>query len=472
MNSAPTSQNASSRPAPGPRGRAQLRHLERLFRDPHSALDELRDEFGPIVGLGVGPLHLVVVGDPDLMHDMFMMDADSFRWGHKFNAVGVRFVVGPGSMIVSDGADHHRRRRSVQAAFTRKRLSGWIPMILQRTDTAIDSAVESAANTDGPVDLYPIGRNLVLTVAVHAFFGGRLAERAREIGGLMQRPQDFLEASALKQLPHPFPFTARSRVRADRRALDRIIDGEIARHRSQSSGDPLDILETLVRDGSLTDAEVRDQVATLIGAGFDTTSAVLAWTLWCGALCPATWSRLRSEADEVLGPVDQPIGSPDNATLARLEYAGRVIHETLRLHPAGAIGAREAAIDIHLGGHLIRKGTLVVWSPHLAGRDPGAWPDPLRFDPDRFVDVTPQQKAISDQAWVPFGHGPHSCIGFALAQMELTLMISRIAQRLDLTATSKVTPRPVGLVVNRPVGGAPFYVRRRSDDVVDAGFTG
>ena len=83
------------------------------------------------------------------------------------------------------------------------------------------------------------------------------------------------------------------------------------------------------------------------------------------------------------------------------------------------------------------------------------------FDPDRFVGLTPQQKALSDQAWVPFGRGPHMCIGFALAQMELTLIISRIAQRLDLVPISGRMPKPVGMVVNRPEGGAPFRIRPR-----------
>ena len=92
-----------------------------------------------------------------------------------------------------------------------------------------------------------------------------------------------------------------------------------------------------------------------------------------------------------------------------------------------------------------------------------AWPDPLRFDPDRFVDLDDDQRALADMAWVPFGRGARNCIGFALAQMELTLIVARLAQRLDLTPVSSEIPEPVGMVVNRPVGGAPMHVRSRSD---------
>ena len=461
MTSSETSTAVATEALPGPRGVDKLRRVRQLFRDPSTALDGLHHAYGPISELRLGPTRIAVIGDPGLLHQMFSMPAESFRWGHKFNMVGVRFVVGKGSMIVSDGDDHRRRRGSVQTAFSRRRLNSWIPMILARTDAAVDGVIRSLGTHQAEVDLYPVGRNLILGITVHAFFGERLAERADEIGDLYERPQQFIEAPAIRQLPHPFPFTARSRVRADRRAIDVIIDAEITQRRSQPTGDPFDILEAIVIEGSLSDAEIRDQVKTLIGAGYDTTASALAWILWCAALSPDTWLRLRAEADTVLGPINAAATEFDHSTLAGLEYAPRVVHESLRLHPAGLIGARMAATDLRLGRYLIRKGTLVVWSPHLAGRDPGSWTDPLRFDPDRFAEMTLEQKAVTDQAWVPFGRGPHMCIGFALAQMVLTLIIARLAQRLDLTPTASEMPHPIGMVVNRPTGGAPFQVSAR-----------
>jgi cytochrome P450 len=447
---------------PGPQGRANAQYIRRLFSDPALALDALRTEYGPICRLGYPGVRLAIIGGPTLMHEMFSMKADAFCWNHKFNAIGVRFVVGKQSMIVSDGTDHQRRRGAVQRAFTRPRLNGWIPMIVQRTDTAIDQLIGSPVGLARPVDLYPIGRELVLGITIHAFFGERLAHRTAEFSDLFQRAQAFIEAPAIQQLPHPFPFTARSRVRSDRRAIDRIIDEEVADRRANRVGDPLDILEVVAHDSTLSDAEIRDQVDTLIGAGYDTTASTLAWLLWRSATEPGVWRQLRAEADLVLGPTNRPTIAPNEASLARLEYAQRVVHESLRLHPAGLIGARVAATDLQLGNYRISKGTLIVWSPHLAGRDDTVWTDPLRFDPDRHRDLTAAQKAATDQAWVPFGRGPHMCIGFALAQMELTLIVARLAQRLDLSPTSLIVPRPVGMVVNRPEGGAPFAVTPRS----------
>ena len=412
---------------------------------------------------------MAVIGDPVVMREMFSHPADTYRWGHRFNLVGLQFVVGKESMIVSDGAEHHRRRSSVQTAFTRRRLDQWIPMILSRADAAIDAVVSRPDLSDHPVDLAPIIRRLIIGITVHAFFGERLAQRADQIGKLFEGPQHFIEAPAVQQLPHPFPFTARARVRRDIGEINAIIDAEITDRRANPSGDPFDILEALVMDATMSDSEIRAQVRTLIGAGYDTTAAALSWLLWCAALSPEVWQRLRDEADTVLGPATEPTTGPttgpttsvDAAALARLEYTQRTVRESLRLHPAGLIGVRVAAREMRLGGYHIHKGTLLVWSPHLSGRNPDHWVEPLRFNPDRFINATDEQRALSDLAWIPFGRGPHMCIGFALAQMELALLIARMAQRLDLTPISEEVPQPVGMVVNRPKGGAPFIITPR-----------
>lgn len=445
-------------PLPAPPRRYQPGLIRRILADPTPVLDEVAERYGSMCGFGAGPLRMAVVGDPAALRELFAMPTDHFRWGHKFNVLG--FVVGKESMIVSDGDDHARRRASVQTAFSRRRLNGWIPTIVERTDRSIDQLTESLDGDEREVDLYPFGRALVLEIVVRSMFGERLAARAAEIGELFERPQAYLESPALRQFPHPFPATARSRVRADRRALDAIIDSEIARLRVQRSTDPLDVLATLVADGTLSDGEIRDQVVTLIGAGYDTTSASLSWMFWCISHEPGLWQRLRNEADEVFGPLGHaPVA--DAHTLARLDLANRVMRETTRLHPAGVLSPREAARDVTVGGYRIPKGTLILWSAHLAGRDPRAWAEPLRFDPDRFLAPSDEQKALADISWVPFGRGARNCIGFALAQMELTLIIARIAQRLDITSTASEIPRPVGMVVNRPAGGAPMRVSAR-----------
>lgn len=152
---------------PSPRAREQPGYLRRIFADPQPVLDELSERYGPICGLGARPVRLAIVGDPTLLRELFAMPRESFRWGHKFNVLG--FVVGKGSMIVSDGDDHRRRRSSVQTAFSRRRLDGWIPTIVQQTDVAVSqlsAQIGAVGAAPQPIDLYPVGRMLVLQVVV------------------------------------------------------------------------------------------------------------------------------------------------------------------------------------------------------------------------------------------------------------------------------------------------------------------
>ena len=186
-----------------------------------------------------------------------------------------------------------------------------------------------------------------------------------------------------------------------------------------------DVLDALVHRSDLSDAEIRDQVKSLIGAGYDTTASSLAWIIWETALRPHVWTRLRDEADAVFGPLHRSV-SADDSSLVELEFSNSMMRESLRLHPASGVGAREAATDVAVGHHSIPKGTLALWSPYLAGRDPDSWVAQDDFRPERFADLAEAQRALADDAWVPFGRGPRMC------------------------------------VVSRPVGGAPMRVTARS----------
>jgi cytochrome P450 len=336
---------------------------------------------------------MAVVGDPGALSELFAAPEEEFRWGHRFNVLG--FVVGDGSMIVSDGEDHRRRRASVKSAFSRRRLNGWTPMIVEQTDATVRRLAIDPGHDGQVLDLAPVARQLLLEVVVRVFFGDRLAGRADEIGRLFRGAQNYLESPAIRQVPHRLPFTRRAQVRADLAALDRLIEVEIEECRADPSGDPTDVLEALVHDGSLSDVEIRDQVVTLIGAGFDTTSASLSWMLVRAARRDGLWQSLRDEADAVLGARASDEGLVDPTLVSRLVVADRVMRETLRLHPAGVLSPREAARDVRVGGHVIRTGTLILWSAHLAGRSPVAWQDPLSFDPDRFADPTAGQAALA-----------------------------------------------------------------------------
>jgi cytochrome P450 len=443
---------------PRPRGlRPTIAAARGLTGDPCPTLDRLAAELGPTFAVDFGPLHLAVVGDPACLADLLAYPVSAFQWGHVFNVL--RFFVGDGSVIVSDGEAHRRRRAMVQPAFARRRLDQWAPMIVRETDRVIDTRLAG----DQTVDLFPIGRRLVLDVVINALFGRGLPADAATFERLIEPAKTYLEQSGLRQLPHPFPYTRRARCRAAREELDALVEAEIARRRGERSrpgsgevrADATDVLDLLLEDEdpATADAEIRDQVITLIAAGYDTTASALAWTVLAAAMTPGVWERLRGEAESVLSAGIGPRTQHD------LAYTRAVVHESLRLYPPGVFAPRRAVTDLDIGPYHIAPGTMILWCPYLAGRDPVTWPEPLEFRPERHLDVTEGQAAAMRAAWVPFGRGPRQCVGFALAEMELVLITARLAQRIDVELRTTTMPEPYGMVVNRPRGGVVAEVR-------------
>jgi cytochrome P450 len=279
---------------------------------------------------------------------------------------------------------------------------------------------------------------------VRVLFGDDLAAGADDIGERLAPAAEYINRPMLRQVPHPLPWGARERARASRRAFDARLDREIARRRSAPdapAGD--DVLDALLAADGLTDQELKDQVVSLIGAGFDTTTATASWLVLRAAPDTAVWDRLRAEAD--------PAG-PDDAR----PWAEAVVRESLRIHPAGAYSPRLVAESFDLGPYRVARRSLIAWSPLLTRRDPTSWPDPMCFDPSRHLD-----RDEATYAWLPFGAGPRSCLGFGLARTNLTLLASRLAQRVDLRRMTTTIPRPVGLVTSHPVGGVPVTVTAR-----------
>ena len=452
---------------PGPRGRENLRLVRRVFSDLAPALDELTAAFGPICRLGVPGARIVVIGDPALIHEMFSMKVDTFRWNHKFNVIGVRFVVGKRSMIVSDGADHQRRRGAVQRRSPDRRLNSWIPMIVERTDAAIDSvAARSTMRPDPrPIDLYPVGRDLILGVTLHAFFGERLARRRGRVQPALPARTGLHRSTGYQTTPPPVPVhrtiegprrppphrphhrrrgrrppckshrrpARHPRGRRQRRHADRRRDPRPGRHAHRRR---------------LRHHGIDVRVAAVVPRHSNRASGH-------GCVPKPTTCSDRSTT---------PRRQPDATSVNDLEYAQRVVHESLRLHPAGLIAARVAADDVRIGDHVIQKGTLIVWSPYLAGRDPSTWtePDSVRprppSRPHRRAEAPRGSRMDPVRTRTPHVHRLRPRPDGVDADDRALRSTPRPRRR-----PQSVVPPPVGMVVNRPVGGAPFHIRVRQD---------
>ncbi len=190
---------------------------------------------------------------------------------------------------------------------------------------------------------------------------------------------------------------------------------------------------------------------TFLLAGHETTANALVWTFWLLGQHPQAAARLRTEIDAVLG--ERP---PTLDDLPRLGYVRMVLEEAMRLYPPVWVVDRNTVAEDVIGGHRIGKGTLVMLSQYVTHRHPAFWPDPERFDPDRFAPAA--ARARPRYAYFPFIGGPRMCIGAQFAMTEATLILACLARRFALAPIAGEPVEPNPSVTLRPRHGAPMRV--------------
>ncbi len=273
--------------------------------------------------------------------------------------------------------------------------------------------------------------------------------------------------TAASPLPGWLPTRRRRRLRRAVATLDAVCAEIVARRRADGvRPDDPDVLALLLaavdagergeRGPALVPREVRDEILTLVIAGHETVASCLTWTLHLLAGAPDVQVRLHAELDTVLGP-GPAARSPCRDDVAALELTRAVVDESLRLYPpAWVITRRALAADV-VSGVGVPAGTLVIVSPWLLHRRPDTWPDPLRFDPDRFLGDTSPSRGPARGDYVPFGAGPRLCIGRDMALVEAVLVLAGLLRDRTVSRPPGVAPPAVdALVTLRPRGGLPL----------------
>jgi cytochrome P450 len=204
----------------------------------------------------------------------------------------------------------------------------------------------------------------------------------------------------------------------------------------------------------MSDKQLRDELMTLLIAGHETTSNLLSWVFYILSKHPDVRDRLHAELDQVLG--GRP---PEAGDLRRLSYTKMVLEETLRLYPPAWISNRSSREpDVICGYHIPAK-TFIAFSPYVIHRHPDFWPEPETFDPERFAPG--EDSARPRYAYIPFGGGPHLCIGRDFAMMEATLVVATVLQHVDLRLVPGTAVRSQALATLRPRDGLPMLLTPR-----------
>ena len=438
---------------PGPTLPSAAQMLAWLYR-PTRFFDRCLARYGEVFTMRLpGQPPRVMLARQDTIRAVFTGSPARLHAGGA-NAL-VEPLVGPRSVLLLDDAAHLRQRRLLLAQFAGRKVAEHGRVMHELTVEAIDRWPVGA---EFPVQ--PELQALTLRVILATIFGVRGGERSAALFHLLsalleQARSPLLLVPALQR--ELGPLTPWSRFVALKRRLDaalRPIFAERRRALERADGAPSDILGQLVaaRDDEgrpLSDAQLRDELVTLLVAGHETTANALAFTLFEALADAAARERLRGELAAVVGA--GPIG---HEHLDRLPYLDATIHEGLRLHPVLGHVGRVLTEPMRLGGYDLPAGWMAVPCIYLAHRDPAVFPEPERFRPDRFLERT-----FSPYAYLPFGGGARRCIGMSFALQEMKIVLATILARAGLSLRPGYRPGITRRgVVWAPAGGVP--VRR------------
>ena len=400
----------------------------------------------------------VLINGADAIHRVLVENTDNYRR----NPLGLRIlrpVVGDG-LLLSEGDDWRHQRRTMAPALAPRVM----PMMARHVAVATHETVArlTHAAVTGPVDVLATMQVLALEIASRAMFSLEMTRHGAALRRHLMGAADLARPTMLDLLlPATIPTLqdfARMRFRRRWTAfMDDVIE---ARLQAPADPDkPRDLFDLLLaaRDpetgAPFSRAQLRDQMATMMVAGHETTALTLFWSMYLLASSPADQDRVAAE----VRTLDL---SPDGAAaaLTQLRHTRAVVNETLRLYPSAPMLSRIAVGPDEVGGLAVPGGALIVISPWVLHRHRRLWDAPDAFDPQRFLSGQPHAHRY---AYMPFGAGPRICIGAQLALTEACLVLATLIQRFEVRMAAPRPVLPAAMVVLYPDHPAPFILKAR-----------
>jgi cytochrome P450 len=420
--------------------------LRRFFRpgNPIVLFEHLAATYGRMAHYRLGLSHIVFINDPEFIRQILIEQPHNFI--KERTQRRMKILLGEG-LITSDGEIHRRQRRIAAPAFHRQRIQAYGSMMVDRA-----AHMRERWKAGEPLDIAAQMMQLTLQIVARTLFATDVTRDVLEINDQVNVIMDLYnylialpKAEAYLQLPLPGLL----RFRKARGRLDEIVRRMIAEHRT-AGVDQGDLLSMLLAsrdeesDGAgMTDEQLRDEVLTIFLAGYETVANALTWTWYLLSQNPEAEARFHAELDQVLGDGQGgPARLPGVEDLPRLQYTEMVLAESMRLYPPAWAMGRQSIAAVELGPYRFPAGTYFFFSQYIVQRTAEHFPDPLHFDPTRFLQ---ENKAGRPRfAYFPFGGGGRQCIGESFAWMEGILILATIGAqwRLRFLPGQKVDVQP------------------------------
>jgi cytochrome P450 len=439
---------------PGPRRKPVVGQLLDFRRDPLGFLFESAREYGDVVYFKFGPKDIFLINHPDYIRDVLVTHNRNFVKSRGLEMA--KKFLGEG-LLTSEGEFHRRQRRLAQPAFHHRRINAYAEAMADYAARTRDRW--RAGET---LDISQEMMRLTLAIVGKTLFDADVESEAKEIGQALTDIMQLFDriTSPFPWLLEKLPLPSNFRFVKAKKRLDETIYRIINERRAsgEDRGDLLSML-LLAQDeegdgGSMTDLQLRDEAMTIFLAGHETTANALTWAWYLISQHPEVEAKLHAEIDSALGGK-----LPAAEDMAKLRYTEMVLAEAMRLYPPAWTVGRRALEDYRLGEYVFPAGSIILMSQYVMHRDARYYPDPLKFDPERWA---AQARAERPKfSYFPFGGGPRVCIGEQFAWMEGVLLIATIAQqwRMSLAEGQRVEPKP--MITLRPRYGMRMKLEKR-----------
>ena len=412
-------------------------------------LKRIARECGEIGAFRVAHYDFALVNSPRLCPAVLIDNFEDYDGGPRAEHIGA--LLGPNSFGLLLGEEHKKHRKFAAPAFQYRRvLTDYTPHM-----AAFSRDFERSLKDGSELDVSEAMKRLILRIVAKTLLDVDNFELDEELSAALKVCLAYVEYLTVSIFPAPlsWPTPRNRRFLAARDLLRSRVKGFIEKARAERNdrGGFLSIMLS-ARDENgvgLDDLQLRDHVLTAFVGGYDTTTHTLTWLWYQLMKNPEVYARVKHEVDTVLQ--GRLVTAED---LPRLGYTLQVLKETLRMYPAGYILARRAVKDIAVGEYVLRKGQNALVSPYTLHRNPDVFPDPERFDPDRFEPE--REKQLPRHAYLPFGVGPHVCIGMHFALVEMQLVVASMVQGVHLELLPGPPVKEVILGSLRP---SPFRAR-------------
>jgi len=443
--------------SPAPRGlesvpRAGWSHLLRaLFStdggrtDMLSRQQELYREHGPIVLQDVGFFRMIVMLGPDANRHVLLDRDRMFSARKPWNQIMGRIF--PRGLLLRDGDEHKHHRKIMLEAFKRPALRGYG----ERMNPMIEAGIANWADGPQPFPAFLAFKELTLGIATSIFLGIAPGSETRK----MQRAFEDMVAASMSRIRLRIPGLEFYRGLVGREFLIDAFRRLLPEKRAHESSDMFSRLcHAVSEDGDrFDDAEIIDHMIFLMMAAHDTTTSTLTSMLYELAKHPDWQERLREESLAFASP---HIGFED---LDRLETLTWAMRETMRRYPPLPVIPRVADADFEFGGYRIPRGTMVVVSPIFTHYMEEWWSEPTRFDPERFSPARAEDQRHTHN-WVPFGGGPHLCLGMRFAQVQVRAVMHQLLRRYRWSVPADYTMPVQQAPISKPQDGLPIRMTR------------